>query len=405
MKKIILCSIFIVYVQSIFAQITGRIIDAYNQYPVIGANVFFNKTTKGTVTNRDGNFQLLLPEVGSFNLVVTAPGYETYTANIQSNKLPLKLDINLKPKTNESVEFSSEPYEKNGWVKWGRTFRESFLGSVEEAKRCKIVNPEVLKFRFNKNSRILKVTATAPLKIQNSALGYNIIFHLEEFILDFSVNYVLYLGYPFFEEIKSQPSNRSNTWAQNRAYAYDGSVMHFMRALYRNQLEEEGFELRKVTKIPNSNKEVKRATAQGFLIKNDFVVLQPSFAFYATPFLLEPDSLYIASNTLLNSKSIAFSVDSTTCGLYFDDYIEVNYTKRVEPIVYWQTIGTNFNSSINHPDEEKTLLSKIHITGDKPILIFSNGIYLDQRDFVYSGFWANYEVISRMLPYDYKRKK
>lgn len=404
MKKVISCLICIVYIQTIFAQITGRIIDAYNQYPVNGASVFLNKTTKGTVTNRDGNFQLSLPEEGRFHLVVSAPGYEIYTATIQSNKLPSKLDINLRPKTNEPVEVSSESYEKNGWVKWGRTFREAFLGSVEEAKRCRIVNPEVLNFRFNNKSRILKVTTSAPLKIQNRALGYNVIFHLEEFILDFSVDYVLYIGYPFFEEIKSDPSNRSDTWTQNRAYAYDGSVMHFMRALYRNQLEEEGFEIRKVTMIPNSNKEVKKATAQGFLIKNDFVTLQPSFAFYSTPFLLEPDSLYIASSSLFNLNSIAFSVDSTTRGLYFDDYIEVNYTKRVEPIVYWQTIGLNFNSSINHPDAEKTLLSKIRIKGDKPIHVFSNGIFNDQRDIVYSGFWSNYEVISRMLPYDYKRK-
>jgi hypothetical protein len=45
----------------------------------------------------------------------------------------------------------------------------------------------------------------------------------------------------------------------NRAEAYYGSMMHFMRSLYRNKLIEEKFEVRKLIKL--SSEEQKRVKA------------------------------------------------------------------------------------------------------------------------------------------------
>ncbi|MDG4870120.1 hypothetical protein P8631_19190, partial [Guyparkeria sp. 1SP6A2] len=44
-------------------------------------------------------------------------------------------------------------------------------------------------------------------------------------------------------------------WQRNRFDAYQGSLMHFMRAVFRNRIAEEGFEVRKVfheEKIPGT---------------------------------------------------------------------------------------------------------------------------------------------------------
>ncbi|MGW8316663.1 MAG: TonB-dependent receptor domain-containing protein [Bacteroidales bacterium] len=61
--------------------IRGKILDATNGEPLIGANVFLTGTTKGTITDYDGNFSL--EEVGPGTVSVTASyvSYETQVFN------------------------------------------------------------------------------------------------------------------------------------------------------------------------------------------------------------------------------------------------------------------------------------------------------------------------------------
>ena len=101
MKKASFFFIFILLAQTILAQITGRVIDASNQQPILGASIFFSNTSRGTVTQQDGSFQLSLPGNGRFELVVSFIGYETYTTTILSNQIPSKLEINLTPQATE----------------------------------------------------------------------------------------------------------------------------------------------------------------------------------------------------------------------------------------------------------------------------------------------------------------
>lgn len=402
MKKVLFFFIFILLAQTILAQITGRVIDASNQQPILGASIFFSNTSRGTVTQQDGSFQLSLPGNGRFELVVSYIGYETYTTTILSNQIPSKLEIKLKPKATELDEVIVEPYEKNGWEKWGRTFTELFLGTTEESKLCKLLNPEVLKFRFSKKNQTLRVSATAPLLIENRALGYSIRYQLEGFSYDMSKRYLLFVGYPFFEEMNAKRTRQIDNWKINRAYVYDGSVTHFMRALYRNQLIEEGFEIRSLVKIVNQNKAQRKAAIRESMLGSNQVVVQsaPSASsqpiYSGSPFS-EPDSFSVASSLLLPADSIAFAVDSTVCGLYFKNYIQVIYVKQPTPKLYQQQQGSDAANSRQ--------ISEVRITGDRPILILSNGSYFEPTELVYQGFWAWSEKISRMLPYDYKRKK
>lgn len=402
MKKASFFFIFILLIQNIFAQITGRVVDASNQQPILGASVFFSNTSRGTVTQQDGTFQLLLPGNGRFELVISYIGYETYTATILSNQIPSKLEIKLKPKATELDEVIVEPYEKNGWEKWGRTFTELFLGTTEESKLCKLLNPEVIRFRYSKKTQTLRVSANAPLLIENRALGYHIKYQLEGFSYDFSKRYLLFVGYPFFEEMEAKRNRQIENWKSNRAYVYDGSVTHFMRALYRNQLIEEGFEIRSLVKIANQNKAQRKAALRESMLESNQIVVQAtpnasSQSNYSGSPLSEPDSFSVASSVLLPADSIAFAVDSTVCGLYFKNYVQVIYVKQPAPKLYQQQQGNDVANSRQ--------ISEVRITGDRPILILSNGSYFEPTELVYQGFWAWSEKISRMLPYDYKRKK
>ena len=78
--------------------------------------------------------------------------------------------------------------------------------------------------------------ATEPLVIVNKALGYKILYQLEEFQVDYKNNSMMYLGFPLFEEMGSK-----KRWKKAREKAYQGSVMNFMRCLYDNKLQQEGY--------------------------------------------------------------------------------------------------------------------------------------------------------------------
>jgi iron complex outermembrane recepter protein len=67
--------------------ITGKVIDADSQEPLIGATVVLDGTTQGTPTNLDGSFSLDIPS-GDNNLVVSFVGYiaKRFVVSIRDNE-------------------------------------------------------------------------------------------------------------------------------------------------------------------------------------------------------------------------------------------------------------------------------------------------------------------------------
>ena len=105
------------------------------------------------------------------------------------------------------------------------------------------MNPESVNFRINKDNT-LTVIAKAPLKIKNEALGYEIIYKLEEFEYDFNNRIVSYSGYALFKDLSELHAGKAEKFARKREETYDGSLMQFMRAFFMNQLEQNGYEIR-----------------------------------------------------------------------------------------------------------------------------------------------------------------
>ena len=129
-----------------------------------------------------------------------------------------------------------------------RLFKRTFLGEDTAAQRTKILNPEVLRFYYNKQTATLYAYASAPLNIQNKYLGYLVRYALTDFELSFFKDTVqnewpqeyisYYAGTSFFTPLALQTKNK---YAKNRAKAYDGSTLFFMRMLILGQLKENGF--------------------------------------------------------------------------------------------------------------------------------------------------------------------
>lgn len=343
--------------QGSYYTVKGKVIDKNTKGPLQSASVFAQNTTFGEATDASGNFSIKLPE-GGYSLVVTYTGYETETMRIShASSLDSNLVFELSPKQNEleavSIVVSTEV--KNGWQKYGDFFTDNFIGQTQFAKQCTIKNPEVLHFYFSKKKNRLKVLAKEPLIVDNFALGYTLKFAIDSFTNEYNTNINLFVGYPLFQEMQGTPEQQE-TWAKNRAIAYKGSMLQFMRSLYSRTLQEDGFEIQFI--IENNNQE--------------------------TPIPVK--ALYGALNYEKD--------DSTNTVEFFPNQNEVAVIYKNEPSE--QAYLDKF------PGAKKDFqLSTLTFTPGESIVIEQNGYYYDQTDIITNGY-LGFKKIGDMLPYDYK---
>jgi hypothetical protein len=77
MKRIYLFLLFLFpFIGKSQTALKGQVLDAEKSTPIPGASVFLNNTSVGTVTNSQGQFELLIP-AGRFDLIISSIGYET----------------------------------------------------------------------------------------------------------------------------------------------------------------------------------------------------------------------------------------------------------------------------------------------------------------------------------------
>ena len=379
--------------------VKGMVKDAATNLPIAGASVFLNNTSVGTATNSNGEFELFLPS-GKYELIVSSISYATANQTVSSFEAPSYLTIKLNPKAQELETVVVEAFDKDGWEKWGQFFTDQFIGTSAIAADCKLKNKEVLRFRHSKKNNELTVLALEPLIIENPALGYTLRFQLETFSFNFYTKYLFYQGYPLFILMQGNEA-RQRRWGANREEAYYGSMLHFMRSLYRNTLAAEGFELRRLKKLPNLEKERVRGLAKGNYWSERSTgggrIVQIGKPFndsseYYERILRQPDQIDILNPNLLTGDSIAYAVDSLTAGVAFDDYLQILYTKK--------TVPTEFKRL--YPKQSTAMLSQITLLNNKPIEVQSNGIYFDPMDLMHMGYWSWSEKVGTLLPLDYK---
>jgi hypothetical protein len=363
MKKLLLLPAFIFLAATAMAQlhsfvVSGMVTDANSNMPLQAASVFAQNTTTGTVTDASGKFTLQLAN-GGYDLIISFTGYETYNKRISTNDDADKhLLVQLKPKEKslEEVSIKSNNEVKDGWQQYGNFFTEQFIGKTANSSVCSIKNKEVLKFYFSKKRNRLKVLADEPLLIENPALGYVIKYTLDSFTYDYTNTNSQYAGYPLFEEMATTDEALKSSWVAARKKAYQGSILHFMRSIYQQQLKQNGFEIQFLVKINNADTGIRLGNFYGAInyAKDDstgiasFMPNQPDMAvLYTTE---KPDAAYLLANA---------------------------------------DAASNFQLSI------------INITQGELIAIEQNGFYYDQNDMLITGYWA-WEKMADMLPYDYR---
>ena len=225
--------------------ITGRVMDATSKLPLQGASVFAQNTTIGTATDAQGNFTLRLQN-GGYDLIITFTGYQTASKRITTADALDKnivIEVKQKEKAMEDVVITSSNEVKDGLEKYGDFFLDNFIGKTANSKQCTITNKTALKFYFSKKKNRLKVLSSAPLEIENLALGYKIKYTLDSFTHEYGTQLSTYSGYPLFEEMHPADEAQKTLWYTNRLKAYYGSILHFMRSVHDKTLKEEGFEI------------------------------------------------------------------------------------------------------------------------------------------------------------------
>jgi len=170
-------------------------------------------------------------------------GFEVQTVKVEFLKPGTqKINFKLKPKVLQAPEITIEMSKIWEWEKNLEKFHIEFFGRTKNASKCKVLNPDVLEFKIDKQKKLFSVTANQPLEIINQALGYRIHAILKTFWVHKSGNYK-YVVKVKFTELEPKNEKEQKKWQKNRLKAYSGSFRHFLIALAKNRLVEEGFNI------------------------------------------------------------------------------------------------------------------------------------------------------------------
>lgn len=406
MKLLLVCCLLLPLV--IYAQeknsIYGKTVQRSNGAPIPNASVFISGTSVGTMSDSAGNFELKGIPAGNFELVISSINYSTVVYPFGTQALPLKLTVQMDPKVVELNEVTVEPFDPAGWQKWGRFFIDNFIGTTIASRRCRIINEKALRFRYNQKKGILTVVADEPLKIVNNHLGYSLQYELEEFTWNRNEHSVLFVGYSFFKDMSDAEDRRQQRFTSRRSEIYNGSMAHFMRSLYYDRLEQEGFEVRKMTRMRNYEKDrVRQVMASlqrnsissgGKTVMRLGVKPSPDSMNYYQKVVQQPDEIEHVHPYLLKADSLLLNGSDSTRILLFSDFLHITYKNGKEEAGYLKNRMEN-----RRPGNP---VSIIFLRANAGISIEPTGYYYPPQLIFSLGYWSWSEKIAHLLPVDFE---
>ena len=385
--------------QSNVYQITGKVYDKEANETLPFASVFLANTTYGVPTNKEGNYRLQVPKAGTYMMIVSFIGYETFKKQITlDEQKEIVIDVAMAPATNSLGEHVVTHYKRRGyyeedgkkiatrgpmWKVYLGHFERNFLGTSRFGVTSKIMNPEVLRFEIDEEDSSFKAFASDQLIVENNGLGYQINYVLEDFDLSFKEKSTEYSGYPLFTEMEPRNERQRLNWKRNRWRAYRGSMRHFFLSLYQDNFEEKGFEVT--------------------MLDVDMLLNGPkNRIFDRNPAFDPPKQLAYTSfrpGGLLPSK-----LHEGAKTIWFEEVMLVTDGNNIEDNGYirppQQAMLFDFEMQAN-----RRLLQRswIQLKGKKPIQIASNGYIYNPLDFEVFGYWS-YERVGELLPFYFSQE-
>jgi TonB-dependent starch-binding outer membrane protein SusC len=134
MKILVLISLFCIFYISASSQeitVKGNVTSKENNYSLPGVNIVIQGTTEGTITDLDGNYELIVDKDAT--LVFSFIGYENKTVEVKG-----RTEINV------SLDVKTETIEETVVIGYGVVTKKDLTGSVEVVESDKINRTPVL---------------------------------------------------------------------------------------------------------------------------------------------------------------------------------------------------------------------------------------------------------------------
>lgn len=344
----LLFSFFYARAQETFS-ISGIVKDSKETLPA--ATIFLDGSEKKTYSNDKGEFRLGGLSPGTYELTVHFVGYKTSRQNVQIKDKSITVDIKMVAAENSLKEVViTNSISRNKYL---QLFLKAFLGDTENGKACYIVNPEILKF----SEQMIYVTAKSKdfLEIENRNLGYKIRYLLRDFRINRATLIASYTGECIFEGLKGS-AEEVKVWNENRRMAYYGSLLHYLRSLYTNTADKEGFFF--------------------YTIKN-----------------AKQETQQIDTRPLI-AQAITTHTDSTFADVQFGEPLYAFYEVNTGQSASVVTEEERINQAIK---EKRGSIVELHL---KKATIDAKGSIVDYRSFLIRGYWGD-RRLGDQLPFEY----
>ena len=219
--------------------ISGTVTDEKGE-TLPGVIVYINNSTYITSTDNTGKYNFDNIEPGNYQVIAKMIGFivDIQTVIIENKSISLnnKLSVSNTMLKMVTINGKVDPNRK----KYMELFTRNFIGETPNAADCKILNPEVINFDYDKKEDVLNASADDFIIIENRSLGYMLKYTLTMFQYDIKHNIYSATGYPYFEPMQATTSQQKK-WDKNRMEAYLGSKRHFIRALSNKTVQKDGF--------------------------------------------------------------------------------------------------------------------------------------------------------------------
>ena len=230
--------------------ITGTARDSLTREPLGFASVFLANTTYGATTDATGHFTLPNVAAGTYDFIISYLGYRLYQRRLVVQG-PVTLTPRLAPASTQLAEVVVRARRHRNNPEDYHKFEQLFLGTTSFSRQCKILNPKDVVVDFDPQKNQLTAESVDFLALENRALGYRIKYFGLHFRLDFTQQVLTFYGQPVFEELPARNARQRQQWAANRRAAYFGSLTHFLRSIYDDQVTAQGFLVQKTRRVPN----------------------------------------------------------------------------------------------------------------------------------------------------------
>ena len=222
--------------------IQGTVTDSLTGHSLENANVYLASTSLGTSTDALGVYELRGIPIGTYQLVFSRVGSFPRVFTIRMDRpAELRQDAQLQMRSIELRDIEVTGEKQRDWRRHLQEFKLAFLGETRNAEQSKLVNPEVVAFRYNEKDNLLTASTDRPLILENNGLGFRVSVEIIDFHWDVEQGFGYYLTYPYFQDLTPSLPADSAKWMEARGKAYVGSLQHFLQALYNGTLAEAGF--------------------------------------------------------------------------------------------------------------------------------------------------------------------